>query len=69
MPRPDFISFKAYVLAACFAVIVPPGFANAQPKKPPALQTSCLTYVPRLSEKFRWEMDEQTQYEDWENGL
>jgi hypothetical protein len=36
MPRPEFISFRAYGLAICFAVIVPTDFAHAQAKKPPA---------------------------------
>ena len=34
MRRRGFISLKAYVIAGCFAVIMPADFAHAQPKKP-----------------------------------
>ena len=33
MRRRGFISLKAYVIAGCFAVIMPADFAHAQPKK------------------------------------
>ncbi len=36
MRRHGSISLKAYVIAGCFAVIMPAEFAHAQPKKPTA---------------------------------
>ena len=38
MRRREFISFKAYVIAGCFAVITPADLAHAQPKKPTATE-------------------------------
>jgi hypothetical protein len=45
MRRRGFISLKAYVIAGCFAVIMPADFAHAQPKKPTAPEDTLASKI------------------------
>jgi len=58
-------------MGGCFAAFMPTDFAHAQPKKPTAPEDTLASKIklPRLSEKVRSKMDEQSEFEVWENGL
>jgi hypothetical protein len=45
MRRRGFISLKAYLIAGCFAVIVPTDFAHARAKKPSAAEYALVSKI------------------------
>jgi hypothetical protein len=57
-------------IAVYFAVIIPADVAHAQPKKPTAPEETLAAKIKcRNFQKLRWEMDEQSEYGNWDNGL